>query len=278
MAIKNSAGIYLFAALFISLLSFSQVNVYDTLHRIGLFEDHLHHDRKENYLLDKKGKLRREVHLKNEALHFHRWFEDSLDAALKKLYPKLYTGLVFYAADNVSWELSGGSFGWKAGKKIDEERLNAVFPSEAEMKQEIKRAAWLKQEDEGHLFFHNFFLRDSASKTVYCFNGLEGKPDGQISYNAQRAVIYELAYYPDRKIFYEFRNGKLEVFSPEGAKLYERTEEKITGYGDNETTLWIYDTATGTVKFENGFLPDNFDISNAYYSRLAALWRANFSK
>lgn len=98
--------------------------------------------------------------------------------------------------------------------------------------------------------------------------------DGQINYDTSNKINYEIAYYNDRKIFYEYRNGKLEVFSEQGAKLFERTSTEISALGDQEIILWQYNVSN------QAFLLGSTvrDINKGYYDKIFELWRNNFVK
>jgi hypothetical protein len=256
-----------------------KINVFDTLCKQKFFEDHSQHDMKANYDLDKKGFLKREVSFTADALHYHKAFEDSIYHFLKKTYPKNFHGLVFYAKEDVDWTIGGGGkpFTWKAGKKIDHHKLSMVLSSDYEVQAHAKRAGWLQKEQDVHLFFHNYFLLDSVGKNIYCFNNLGGLMDGQINFDANGNTAYEVAYYDNRKMFYEFRKDLLEIFSAEGKKLFERTAGGITGYNENEEVAWTYSLISKTATFGDAVKKD-FNIDSEYYKKIEALWRSNFAK
>lgn len=259
--------------------SFSQgktpINVFDTLSKQAFFKDYAHHDLRSSYTLDKKGNLRRMVSLAADGLHYHKSFEDSIYAFLRIAYPKQFHSLLFFAKEDLSWKTEGGAeFSWRAGKKIEQEQLQMFLSSEDDVLQKAKRENWLEKESAGHFFFHNYFLHDSLSKNIYCYNSLNGLMDGQINYDTSNKINYEIAYYNDRKIFYEYRNGKLEVFSEQGAKLFERTSTEISALGDQEIILWQYNVSN------QAFLLGSTvrDINKGYYDKIFELWRNNFVK
>jgi hypothetical protein len=251
------------------------INVFDTLVKQTQF-DNLHHDSKENYYFSKEGLLKRNVYLNEDALRFHKNMEDSMNVYLKRIYPNDFKGLEFIAAENIKWKLNKDSvFQWKKSKKIEPAQLRKVFTTEYEVSTIYKRADFLKDEEDAHCFFFNYYLNDSAGRSIFCFNQLSGLYEGLIKYDAQNKIIYEIAFYPDRKTAMEFKNGLFSFYDADGKKVFEHSGDDITCFASNGSVEWKYNCktkkVTGTENKQVGWNPEV-----DYISRLQSFWRENF--
>ncbi|MBC7864678.1 MAG: hypothetical protein IAF38_17020 [Bacteroidia bacterium] len=269
-----------FGLILVAATVFSQskkgINVFDTVVKQVQF-DNLHHEEKANFFISKEGIFKRTVYLNEDALRFHKSTEDSLAAFLKRIYPNNFVRSEFFAGETVNWYLNKDSvFNWKKGKKIATEKLNHLFTSEYEVGHLYKRAEFLKDEEDAHCFFFNYYLRDSASKTIFCFNGISGLYNGMLKYDAQNNIVYEIAYYTDRKTAMEFKSGVFCFYDANGKKVFEHNADDITCFSANGSVEWKYTIKTkkitGTENKQVGWNPEV-----DYISKLQTFWRENFN-
>lgn len=255
--------------------SCSQINVFDTLLHIPYFSDYLHHDERKNYKLNTKKQLVRKYHLKDGALHYHKDFEDSLFKTLRSIYGQSFSNLEYVSEDKINWTLpKSEKFKINRGKTIYPEQLNRLYASEADLKLNFSRLHWLQKEDDYHLFYHRYFLTDSKTRNIYCFNELSGKPEGTISFSTDSTIINELSFFPDGKVFYQLNNGTLEIFSETGKKLFERNEKTIIAFDEAGAIKW---------KNENNLFLNSqsnkatLTLEKEYFDMIENIWRKNFS-
>jgi hypothetical protein len=249
-----------------------KINVYDTLIVQKQFSN-FEYEKKENFNLTGEGILKRKVLLHADALLIRHDEEDSLFSFLKRAFPLDFKGLEYYAGESVNWKLENKEvFQWKKGKKIATDQLKKVFFTEFEVNHVFRRADFLQDEEDAHCFSFQYYVHDSAAKTIYGFNSLSETYEGKITYDSKRNIVYEAAYYPDRKTAMELKNGTFSVYASDGKKLYEHTAEEITAYSASGTVEWKYNTKTkkitGTANKQVGWNPEV-----DYITKLKAVWK-----
>jgi outer membrane protein assembly factor BamB len=253
------------------------INVYDTLVKEPSFT-YLLADAKREYFLNDKGALKRLIHFTNEALHYHKGTEDSLYVFLKKIYGDRFSGMEYYAAENVKWNLGKDTvYVLKKNKKVEETKRKQLFTSNYELSRLFNRPAWLKDEEDAHCFHFNYYVHDSLKKTIYCFNSLTGPYEGIIKYDGNKNLISETAFYTNKKVLMQFAGGMFSVYASDGKKLFSHTEEVITAYSEPGDAEWKYNTRTKKIDAAEG-KQVGWNPEIDYVTKLQSLWRKNFSK
>ena len=259
--------------IFTEILFCQRINVFDSLLSHHLFS-HVELERKEDYYLKKDKTLERKVYLSSEVLHYHKSHEDSMYEFLKKAYGKDFQGLTFIAGETVEWKTeSGQKFGWKKGEKLSKIKLDKVYSTLKEIKSSPYRPNFLQGEEQNHFFFYHNYLLDSVRKKIYCYNSLNGSPDGKIDFNENGQILKETGFYENGKTLYDFDGQTLKVFGASGNQMFTCNEKSIVGLDSKNGIIWEYDkaktafTVKGTIK-----------NINEYYRELNYLWKENMKE
>jgi hypothetical protein len=242
-----------------------KINVYDTLLSHHLFT-HIETEKRKDYFLDKNGNLLRKVFLSSEILHYHKSHEDSIYHFLKSIYDEKFNSLIFEAGEDIKWETDGVEvFEWKKGEKIDKSKLDRVFASLTEININLRRPAFLIEEEKNHFFYYHNYLLDSLKKTIYCYNRKKGKCNGKIVYNVSGIIENEKGFFPNRTSFYDFDGANLIIYSKPGQKRFLINFDTVSLYEKESELKQLFKKKGNTKKDEQ--------LKKIYYKEINELWR-----